>query len=192
SPYSMTDDPESDPSRKRKRVPDSALADGEGSGKNPRLGVIYPEEEHLALAAAAASAASSAPRPPRASPPSMMRPGDIYALDAGAQLGGTTSFVRGGIVTELSLLAPAAQLQQQQAAAEYEDPFEDPFVRAIRRSQQVSTQATYTIQTKKISSGKGFEMLQKMNWRHGQGLGKRQQGRVEPLEVTFRADRTGL
>lgn len=113
-------------------------------------------------------------------------------MDAGEELGGATAFVRGGIVTELSLLSSNAAAQQRSKQQQAMDDDDDPFTRAIRRQNQVSTHATYTVRTKKIDSGKGFDMLQKMNWRNGQGLGKRKQGRVEPVEVKFRADRTGL
>lgn len=178
------DDPEGEMSRKRKRVPDSALGDiGERSTKSSRLGVLYPEDEHIVLAPAAAPAARPA-----------MQPGTVYSLDAGAAMGGATAFVRGGIVTELSLLAPKPQARPQPQAPPPSrfNSLDDAFAAAIRQSREVSTHATYTVATKRISSGRGFDMLQRMNWRAGQGLGKRQQGRVDPLEVKFRADRTGL
>lgn len=182
------EDTEADMYRKRKRVPDSDLADLERSGKSTRLGLAYPEDAVTPIAPA--SVAPAATRFVSSSSGSR-----IYSLDAGADLGGSTNFVRGGIVTELSLLGPPNQQAlkaAQQAAQPAVNPYEDEFTRAIRRQREVSTHATYTLRTNRIASGKGFDMLQKMNWRHGQGLGKRRQGRIEPLEVKFRADRTGL
>lgn len=187
NPTPAADEAEADLIRKRKRIPDSALADGERHAKSSRAGEAYPEDGPVALPPATVASKR---------PSAAMTPGSVYSLDAGAQLGGATAFVRGGIVTELSLLAPAAALREQAALQQsqrvVEDPFEDAFTRAIRRQREVSTHATYTVHTNRIASGKGFDMLQKMNWRNGQGLGKRQQGRVDPLEVKFRADRTGL
>ena len=188
-----TTDPDDD-NRKRKRVTDAELEARGALSSSRRLGEAYPEEQSSAAPmsmrpASAAAAAAPASRPSLSHSTSSGH----YSMDAGAELGGATSFVRGGIVTELSLLSSSAAQQQrarqQQAAMDDDD---DPFTRAIRRQNQVSTHATYTVRTKKIDSGKGFDMLQKMNWRNGQGLGKRKQGRVEPVEVKFRADRTGL
>ena len=197
--------------RKRKRVPDSVLGlsvasngvdANERASKMSRLGALYPEDAPSSITAMTMSMngphtpSTTIPTPMRSSRP--IQPGTVYSLDAGSTLGGSTAFVRGGIVTELSLLAKSTdartstQSSSSSSSAPPVDLFEDEFTRAIRRQREVSTHATYTVRTKKISSGKGFEMLQKMNWRHGQGLGKRQQGRVEPVEVTFRADRTGL
>lgn len=181
-----------DENRKRKRVTDAELeARGALSTHSRRLGEAYPEEQSaatLSMRPVAAAAAAPASRPLSHSTSS-----GHYSMDAGEELGGATAFVRGGIVTELSLLSASAAAQQRSRQQQQAlDDDEDPFTRAIRRQNQVSTHATYTLRTKKIDSGKGFDMLQKMNWRNGQGLGKRKQGRVEPVEVKFRADRTGL
>jgi hypothetical protein len=186
-----------DDQRKRKRVTDAQLA-GEApfepdSKKSRRvLGEAYPEEQAIQMRPAAAVAAR-----PAASSSSSSH--GQYLMDAGEEMGGATSFVRGGIVTELSLLtpsgaAPSFTRQQLQAMrdAEADDDMGDAFTRAIRRQREVQTHATYTVRTQRISSGKGFDMLQRMNWKNGQGLGKRKQGRVDPVEVKFRADRTGL
>ena len=42
------------------------------------------------------------------------------------------------------------------------------------------------------SSNKGFKMLSKMGWNEGGGLGKDQQGRVEPVRADVRTERAGL
>ena len=42
------------------------------------------------------------------------------------------------------------------------------------------------------SSNKGFKMLSKMGWSEGGGLGKDQQGRVEPVRAEARSERAGL
>ena len=39
---------------------------------------------------------------------------------------------------------------------------------------------------------KGFAMLQKMGYNPGKGLGKKEEGRVEPVAVELKADRAGL
>lgn len=40
--------------------------------------------------------------------------------------------------------------------------------------------------------GKGFDLLQKMGWKQGQGLGKNEEGVPVPIEVTIRKNRMGL
>ena len=42
------------------------------------------------------------------------------------------------------------------------------------------------------SSNKGFKMLSRMGWSEGGGLGKDQQGRVEPVRAEVRTERAGL
>lgn len=42
------------------------------------------------------------------------------------------------------------------------------------------------------SSNKGFEMLMKMGYKPGQGIGKTESGRTEPISVEVKADRQGL
>jgi hypothetical protein len=42
------------------------------------------------------------------------------------------------------------------------------------------------------STNKGFKMLSKMGWSEGEGLGKEEQGRVEPVTADQRAERVGL
>ena len=39
---------------------------------------------------------------------------------------------------------------------------------------------------------KGFKMLQKMGWSEGKGLGKESSGRLEPIPVSTKNDRSGL
>ena len=39
---------------------------------------------------------------------------------------------------------------------------------------------------------KGFKMLQKMGWSEGKGLGKESKGRIEPIPVATKNDRSGL
>lgn len=41
-------------------------------------------------------------------------------------------------------------------------------------------------------SNKGFQLLEGMGWKLDEGLGKRKQGRVNPLQTTFKRDTTGL
>ena len=42
------------------------------------------------------------------------------------------------------------------------------------------------------STNKGFKMLSKLGWKEGDGLGKTEQGRVEPVKLELRAERAGL
>ena len=42
------------------------------------------------------------------------------------------------------------------------------------------------------SKNKGFKMLQKMGWSEGKGLGKESKGRIEPVSVATKNDRSGL
>jgi len=191
SSRSMYDDGADDDleNRKRKRVSDAELEAANGgqfpSNKSARLGEAYPEEQRAQLAAPMLSAPSIS---------HSIESGNQYRMDAGSELGGSTSFLRGGIVTELSLNSGsmnAEQLAQARAHAAYLASL-DPFTRAIMKQREVTSNASYTMHTQRITGGKGYELLKKMNWKVGQGLGKKQQGRVEPLEVKFRMDRAGL
>ena len=42
------------------------------------------------------------------------------------------------------------------------------------------------------ASNRGNEMLRKLGWSQGQGLGAKNEGRVEPLEAVVRGHRRGL
>ena len=42
------------------------------------------------------------------------------------------------------------------------------------------------------SKNKGFKMLQTMGWAEGKGLGKEASGRLEPIPVSTKNDRSGL
>ncbi len=41
-------------------------------------------------------------------------------------------------------------------------------------------------------SNRGFQMLQRLGWQAGAGLGSRQQGRVEPVPIVEKRDVLGL
>lgn len=43
-----------------------------------------------------------------------------------------------------------------------------------------------------VKSGIGMLLLQKMGWKHGEGLGKNKEGNVEPLQLDVKVDRKGL
>lgn len=43
-----------------------------------------------------------------------------------------------------------------------------------------------------VQSGIGMALLQKMGWKQGEGLGKNNEGSVEPLALDFKTDRRGL
>uniref|UniRef100_A0A1I8J3G4 G-patch domain-containing protein n=1 Tax=Macrostomum lignano TaxID=282301 RepID=A0A1I8J3G4_9PLAT len=43
-----------------------------------------------------------------------------------------------------------------------------------------------------ITGGIGHHLMQKMGWRDGQGLGKRNEGPTEPLAIDYKTDRKGL
>jgi hypothetical protein len=194
-----------DETRKRKRVPDAQVygaarvADDEDddageSNKARRIGEAYPEDlEPQRIAAAAAAAAARAV--------SNSSTG-AYSLDAG-EFGGFSSFVRGGLVTELSLMGGAAaaaaaapRARPSPPPAQSFNPFDDALARAIREGprpiERAPVAAVRVVQTKRITSGKGYDMLQAHGWTAGQGLGPRKKGRIEPLPVHVRADRSGL
>lgn len=42
-----------------------------------------------------------------------------------------------------------------------------------------------------VSGGIGMFLLQKMGWKHGEGLGKNNEGAKEPLMLDFKIDRKG-
>jgi len=42
-----------------------------------------------------------------------------------------------------------------------------------------------------VSGGIGMFLLQKMGWKHGEGLGKNNEGQREPLMLDFKVDRKG-
>lgn len=42
-----------------------------------------------------------------------------------------------------------------------------------------------------VQSGIGMALLQKMGWKQGEGLGKNNEGSVEPLALDFKMDRRG-
>ena len=42
-----------------------------------------------------------------------------------------------------------------------------------------------------VKSGIGMLLLQKMGWKHGEGLGKNNEGRVDPLMLDVKVDRKG-
>lgn len=42
------------------------------------------------------------------------------------------------------------------------------------------------------SANKGFALLQKMGYKPGQGIGKDQAGRIEPVEINLKSNREGL
>lgn len=43
-----------------------------------------------------------------------------------------------------------------------------------------------------VQSGIGMALLQKMGWKQGEGLGKNNEGSVEPLALDFKTDRRGM
>lgn len=42
-----------------------------------------------------------------------------------------------------------------------------------------------------LTGGMGAQLMQKMGWREGEGLGKNKNGTVEPIVVDFKTDRKG-
>jgi len=46
--------------------------------------------------------------------------------------------------------------------------------------------------TNKVKSEFGEKMLKRMGWKEGQGLGKKNQGNAEPVQVRKRKDNLGL
>jgi len=43
-----------------------------------------------------------------------------------------------------------------------------------------------------ITSGLGFNMLKRIGWKEGKGLGRKEQGRLNPLFLTKKYDRSGI
>jgi len=42
-----------------------------------------------------------------------------------------------------------------------------------------------------VTVGMGAQLMRKMGWREGEGLGKNKEGSVEPIMVDFKTDRKG-
>jgi hypothetical protein len=66
------------------------------------------------------------------------------------------------------------------------------FLKLATKKINLNPDAKRIIVTDPILQGKGFDMLRRMGWRFGEGLGKRRQGLAEPVPVWFMTGRTGL
>lgn len=68
----------------------------------------------------------------------------------------------------------------------------DELAPSLDKKQQAWVKKDTFLRARPISGGIGQYLLQKMGWQEGQGLGKQNEGSLEPLMLDFNVSRKGL
>jgi len=65
-------------------------------------------------------------------------------------------------------------------------------VKELSSGSQAWAKKNQLIDTRPVSSGMGMQLLKKMGWTPGEGLGKESNGSLEPLLLELKLDKRGL